>query len=278
MHRNNHFGVGFAPLVRLTGTNRISMIPQLFKVIVFLSFVIPSFSLFAQRDTTVIQVQGIARDERGFTKPDLLIVNQRTRLGNFGGADGKYNVTCNKSDTLVFGAMGYNSVKVCFADSVLAGPYTFDLRLYPITISIGAAEVIAPRDLEKIQSDIKKLGYNEDDFKVSGIDAAASPITFLYQSFSKRERSKRLAYEMFNDDRRRELLKELFVKYVDYEIIDLEEVEFDGFIDFIGVSDSFLKHTSQYDFIIFVKKRYADYKVYRRSKPLEESEFYYHED
>ena len=67
------------------------------------------------------------------------------------------------------------------------------------------------------------------DYRVSSIDAFQSPITFLYQQFSKVERSKRLVAELENNDKRRELLQELFVKYVDYDIIQLESEEFKDF-------------------------------------------------
>lgn len=106
------------------------------------------FWMQAQRDSTVITISGKAFDQFGLAKPDLLIVNQYTRLGTFGKPDGTYKVQAHKSDTLVLGAMGYSSIKVCFADSALKDEYELDIRLYPINIKIGTAEVIAPRDLD----------------------------------------------------------------------------------------------------------------------------------
>ena len=91
---------------------------------------------------------------------------------------------------------------------------------------------------------------------LSGINAVESPITFLYQSFSRRERSKREARELRNERNRRDLLKELFRKYVSGNIIHLNNDEFDDFIDFCTISDDFMKRTSQYDFIMYVKKKF----------------------
>ncbi len=51
-------------------------------------------------------------------------------------------------------------------------------------------------------------------------------------------------------------MKELFRKYVDNEIIQLDNNQFDKFIDFCGISDDFLKNSSQYDFIMYIKKRF----------------------
>jgi hypothetical protein len=144
---------------------------------------------------------------------------------------------------------------------------------------MAAVEIFAHRDLEQIQQDINKLGYNEKDYMLSGINAAQSPITFLYQQFSKKERSKRQVAIMENDDRKRELLKELFRLYVDYQIIELNNEEFDSFVDYLNVSDEFMINSSQYDFLIYVRDRFKDYKVQlRQKKQLQGSDFEYDKD
>ncbi len=56
-------------------------------------------------------------------------------------------------------------------------------------------------------------------------------------------------------------LKELFVKYIQYEIIDLEYEQFDNFIDFCNISDELLKKMSQYDFIMYIKERYRIFTI-----------------
>ncbi|HEY8403392.1 MAG TPA: hypothetical protein VIK71_02150, partial [Flavobacteriales bacterium] len=72
---------------------------------------------------------------------------------------------------------------------------------------------------------------------------------------------------------------ELFHHYVDYQIIDLTNEEFEEFIDFLNVSDEFLKNSSQYDFLIYVKERFKDYKVYKRQrKQMRDSDFDYDRD
>ncbi len=107
----------------------------------------------------------------------------------------------------------------------------------------------------------------------------SSPITFLYQQFSKKEQSKRLAAELWNEDRKRDLLKELFQHYVDYEIIILDNDQFDDFITYLNVSDEFMKNSTQYDFLIYVKDRFKDYKVQlRQKKILRDTDFDYDKD
>jgi hypothetical protein len=155
--------------------------------------------------------------------------------------------------------MGYQTIKISFADSVLKDEYHIKIPLQKLSITLKQVEVFAPRDLDKILSDIERLGYSKKDYVISGIDAVQSPITFLYQQFSRRERSIRRVAELQNEDRKRELLKELFQKYVDYNIINLNNEQFDAFIDFCNVSDEFLKYTSQYDFIMYIKYKFNQF-------------------
>lgn len=190
---------------------------------------------------------------------DLMIVNRRTRNGSFGNTDGTFAITALRNDTLLIGAGGYVTRTLLlseFADSDLGD---LQVTLRPWAIELKPVAVLPERTLKEIQADIAKLGFNEKDYRATGINAFESPITFLYQEFSRRERSKRQVAELRNEDRKRELLRELLQKYVEYDIINLSDDSFDDFIDFCAVPDEVIKGLSQYDFLIYVKKKYELY-------------------
>lgn len=248
-------------------------------------FLISTFLLFAQimwgqTDSVQvkIKVEGKIRQENDQSISTVIVVNQSTKKGVFGKSDGSFSLECLKTDTLSFTSLGYHSRTVCFKDSVMRENYNIVLYLEERIATLNVVEVFAPRDLEAIQKDIEKLGYNEDDYMLSGLNAMASPITFLYQQFSKVEKSKRLVKEMENEDQKRSLLKELFHHYIAYDIIDLSDEEFDAFIDYINVSDEFIKSSSQYDFLIFVRDKYKDYKKIQRQTNFKESDYNFEED
>lgn len=190
---------------------------------------------------------------------DLMVVNKRTRTGTFGNVDGSFTVRALRSDTLLIGSAGHQTQLVSMVDSAAKSAYTVTLRLQQNVIRLREFKVVPERDLADIQKDIRGLGYDEDDYIIGGVDALQSPITFLYQSFSKREASKRLVAELRNEDRKRALLKELLKRYVEYDIINLSDAAFDDFIDFCRVPDEVIKGLSQYDFLMYVKKKYELY-------------------
>lgn len=193
----------------------------------------------------------------------IMVVNKRTQQGFFSG-NGVFEVRLFSTDTLLIGSTGYQTTSICLMDSILKEELDISFYMAKLSYQAREVEVFGARDLDKIQEDIEKLGYNKKDYMLSDVDALNSPITFLYQQFSRKERAKRDLAELKNNDRRRSLLKELFSKYVATDIMNLETSEFDQFIDFCNVSDEFMKNSSQYDFIIYIKRKYAMYRMMQK--------------
>lgn len=228
------------------------------KLLLFVVLICAIASAFAQ--TERIKINGKVYDpDNPSVYYSLMIINKSTQQGILGEPDGTFTVYAQKKDTIIIGCMGYQTIKITFADSVYKEEYSIKIPLQKLSITLKPVEIFAPRDLDKILSDIERLGYSKKDYVISGIDAAQSPITFLYQQFSRRERSIRKVAELQNEDRKRELLKELFQKYVDYNIINLNNEQFDAFVDFCNVSEEFLKYTSQYDFIMYIKYKFNQF-------------------
>lgn len=190
---------------------------------------------------------------------DLMIVNRRTRTGTFAAVNGTFTTQALTTDTLLIGAGGYVTRTVPLNEFTSAELSDLRIVLKPWQIDLKPVAVLPERTLKQIQADIDKLGYNEKDYRTMGVDALQSPITFLYQSFSKRERSKREVAELRNADNMRALLKELLHMYVEYDIINLSNDSFDDFIDFCNVPEATLKGLSQYEFLVYVKKKYELY-------------------
>ncbi len=251
-----------------------------YRFLLLVFFVVLSVQLEAQiRDTTSISVQGELRDEMDQPIPNAIIINRTTKMGSFGKPNGTFEVKCQRGDTLAITSLGFQTRYVTYIDSIFSSEFKLKLYLDTRTYMMSEVEVFAPRDLEQIQADIQKLGYNEKDYMISGINAVQSPITFLYQQFSKKEQSKRKVAYLENEDRKRDLLKELFRLYVDYEIIALNDEQFDDFINYLNVSDEFLIQSSQYDFLVYVKDRFRDYKIYlRQNQLMKPADFDYDKD
>ena len=224
---------------------------------ILLLMLVAATALARAQDVTVHgQVQG-GDGERTFY--DLMSVSRRLRTGNFGNVDGSFTVSALRNDTLLIGAGGYVTRTVPLSEYTDAELAALKVTLRPWEIQLKPVAVLPERTLKEIQADIDKLGYDEKDYRTAGVNALQSPITFLYQEFSRRERSKRMVAELRNEDAKRALLRELLYKYVEYDIINLSNDSFDDFIDFCAVPDEVIKGLSQYDFLMYVKKKYELY-------------------
>ncbi len=224
------------------------------------------FSAFAFTDSLEITVNGVAYDS---VKPDrrlddLMIINSRTSQGSFGNADGSFRIKIQKTDTIIVASTGYEFIRICFVDSLYKQLYNIRVPITRLNVNLREVNIFSPRDLQSIYSDIKKLGYNKRDFELSGVDALNSPITFLYQEFSRLERLKRHNAERINNDKRKELLRQLLANYVAHDIINMDNNEFDDFIDFCNVPESYLKSASQYDFCIYIKRKFEVYAMMKK--------------
>lgn len=58
-------------------------------------------------------------------------------------------------------------------------------------------------------------------------------------------------------------MKELLALYVAYDIIELNEKDFDSFISFLNVNEYFLKTASEMELVLFVKDKYEHFQMLR---------------
>lgn len=234
--------------------------PRILKNLIFtvaVLFCIPMQSLVNAQEITV---KGKVHDNMGRPVSAPVIYNKRTWLGTFGNYDGTFSFKALKTDTLVFGAFGFQNQIRSFSDSVSKDVYEVNVWLKPLQVNVGVAEIIAPKDVMQIHRELRTLGYDEKDFRASGVDAFQSPITFLYEQFSRLEKSKRKAFELTYQEEKRDLLKALLARYVEFDIVSLSADQFDDFLDFCFIPDEMLKTMSQYDFAMYIKSRFRDYR------------------
>ena len=232
----------------------------------FIFYVVVHFSSLATPDSLNITISGKAYDSKNPERrlDDLMIINSRTSQGAFGQADGSFKTDILKTDTIIIASTGYEFLRFCFRDSTYKTQYNLIIPLTKLNVNLKEVNIFSPRDLQSIYTDIKKLGYNKKDFQLSGVDALSSPITFLYQEFNKLERLKRRNAERINNDKRKDLLRQLLANYVAYDIINLDDIEFDDFINFCNVPESYMKSATQYDFCIFIKRKFDVYAMLKK--------------
>jgi len=232
------------------------------KAIVFFFILNLTNSCIAQR----VFVFGKVYDTEFPTIPlqQVMVVNQQSQIGIFGNSDNTFQVQIDKNDTLIISALGYARKKVCLKDSSTLGEIHIRIYLYRLSYDLSEITVRRQRELRQISEDIKKLGYNKRDHKLTDVDAWESPITALYQAFSKKEQSKRALAQIINNDNRRAVIKDLLYLYNLTELIRMQESEYNDFIDYLNLNDQQMQAMSDYALAIFIRDRYLIYMNHKR--------------
>ena len=212
-------------------------------------------------DTTKIKVKGSIVESKSGTALFSTYVIRQDIGGVFADYNGEFEISLNKSDTIIISCLGYAGQKFCFVDSV-GEEFQLDVKLKERAAQLAEHTVFPKRKLSKIHDDLEDV--KQEDLKMPKLmDYAASPISALYNRFSKIQQSKRLVAELEYNDKKEALLYELFRVYVDADIINLSEDEFEKFIAFCNVSDYFLRSASEYQLIAYFQNRYREYLKYR---------------
>lgn len=189
---------------------------------------------------------------------NLMVVNRSNGIGVFGQPNGSFSVYVSNGDSISISIKEYTTVNIVIkADSNCQVRKQFIIERKPQEIQ---EVIIKPlKTLEQIKEERENLALRETR-QVTGLEVLRSPITALYQAFSKREKNKRwIAEQEFKDDQRK-IVRELLHLYVAYDIIELSEEDFDAFIYFLNVNDSFLKTASEMELITFIQDKFDHFK------------------
>jgi hypothetical protein len=217
-----------------------------------------SLSVFSQPCDKVLFTGKVVDTLRPQNFYNLMIVNRRTGQGVFGQPNGSFSVYVSNGDSLSISVREYPLVKlVVKADSNCQFLKTIFIEPKPQEVR---EVVVRPlKTLEQIKEEREGLAMRETRM-VTGIEMLQSPISALYQAFSKKEQNKRwIAEQNYKDDQRR-VVKELLRTYIAYDIIELDEEEFDNFIAFLNVNEDFLKTATEMELITFIKDKYEHFR------------------
>lgn len=240
------------------------------RFIYIIAGLIISKTVFSQECEKVLFTGKVVDTLRPQSFYNLMIVNKSSGQGVFGQPNGKFSVYANEGDSIALSVKGYPiQLIVVKADENCQSNNTIYIEgkvqeLDPV--------VVRPiKSLQEIKEERAALALRETR-QVTGVEVLQSPITALYQAFSKKERTKRwIAEQEYKDDQRR-VLKELLRTYVAYDIVELTDEELDEFIYFLNMDDNFLKTSTEMELITFIKDKFEHYS-YLKSNPKQSTYF-----
>jgi hypothetical protein len=238
---------------------------RLTRPVVLLLFVFCSLTSFSQGNKVKIKLSIFD----GYSKKALAGVNiidpkiSETFATN---SSGYTEHDIYQHDTLFIFFPGYKTIQVSVSDSAAKNEYALFIFLTPFAIGLHDVVVKAPKTLEQIEEERKKLGITPKELERPEIQPFSSPISALYEVFSARAKEREKLKGQIKEDDRQKVFKELLNYYNEKKLIDLPEKNYDDFIKFCNLPLDYLKNHSDYE---IMKTITTNYKKYIRLSGLE---------
>lgn len=196
---------------------------------------------------------------------NLMVINRTTGRGAFGQPDGTFSVYASNGDSISLSITGYPAVHTrVVADSNCQFKQSFIIEGNPQEFD---DVIVRPlKSLQEIREERQALALRETR-TVTGIEMLQSPITALYQAFSKKERTKRWIAEQEHKDDQLNVVRDLIRTYAAYDVIELNDEEFEEFIYFLNMDEQFLKTASEMELITFIQDKFQHYTMIKKSNP-----------
>lgn len=231
-------------------------------LVFFLFFICTSFfSIDIKAQDTLVLIKGKVTQEVNTGFADMLIVNMSKGKGVYGNLDGTFEITAGKNDVLKVSCRGYKTVTISVKDSVYKPEYFILIKLSLLEIIQEEAVIIRPtpsiEELKKSQSEIGTYQYKP--LVGTPLEMFFSPITALYQLFSKKEAEKQ-KYAMFMSQKQ---LDDYILGVTRYlmksGLLDLTEEELPRFIARCPINEDFAKQASLYEVSTVINACYKEY-------------------
>ena len=214
------------------------------------------------------------------------IYNASNSSYQFTDKEGSFEIACNAGDTLIISKSIYRQLIVVMDQNLVSRKHE-DFFLYYKAILLKEFNVIAlnpsyegfKRDLSKIEipeiyktikgTEISDMDKANAEYKNSGPNllkyagAAAHPISALYSAFSKKEKIKRLYYEMMQYEDQIDQVPLKYNKEIVRDETNLPEEEIMDFMMFCHFSYYDLIRWTPMQIIQRIHEKHSDYLYYK---------------
>lgn len=217
-----------------------------------------------QAQSQRIKVSGKVSDlNTGKPLQYAFVVIHRTQNGIFCDSGGRFSLEARPNDTLLISQTGYLIEKIFLSNYPDKDSVHLNLALAMKPVQLKTFTIKAPKTFEQILADLETEERKKAGKSIPLADAINSPITYLYQQFSRQEQSRQKIAALRSEEAKKALFRELFTRYMLAHIIDLDENEMDEFILWSQIGEAYQRFETEYDLVVFVKEKF---RLYRREQ------------
>ncbi|MBO0939903.1 hypothetical protein J2I47_25380 [Fibrella sp. HMF5335] len=227
--------------------------------VIFFLFVAGSLSALAQVPRFIIGNVFDQETKKGVN--NATVINPRTQAMGRTNALGAFYLDVKPGDSVIVISPSHGRVGLKW-DGVTKEPQLLMKRqLSDDVVNLPVLTVRAKRDAEIRKELAQILSEPEARKGLSGeeiFSLAQSPVTLLYELFSKQARAHRKAV-MISQQHRKRMLANYRVELITQRATDLQGETVESFRDYCNFNDDFVLQATEYDLTFAVLQRYKQY-------------------
>ncbi|PLX01197.1 MAG: hypothetical protein C0594_13920 [Marinilabiliales bacterium] len=206
------------------------------------------------------------------------IILESTGRGTATDENGRFNIMINPSDTLKFSGVGYVTRYICFEDSSLHEGHFYPVILEPSIEMLDEVDIFPFRTYAQFKSAVIQAEL-PDEFVMPELDLehiigeavahnrienptmfSASPISYLYNRFSKEGKEKREYARLLAADHLKEKIEKRYNKEIVMALTGIDDNQvLEEFMEFCQFPTDFILNVSEYDLLLAINECYKSF-------------------
>lgn len=245
----------------------------------------PALSQFVRIADRVIVAGYVFEESTGEPLPYVNVYVKKSRSGTITDTLGYFLLNATINDTIIFSSLGYDRKYVILTDSATDKKEPLIVFMDTKVYEIRSVEVISLRKYKQLEYEITNMRLPDDEFTyaannfpfrspdidyytrgstpMQGIGMVFSPITALYDMFSKEGKEKQKLAELQGKDYLNSLIEEKISAALVMKITGLNQSETNAFLEWCNFSPEFVMKLTEYDLVSVIVYKYKLYENLR---------------
>ncbi len=260
------------------------------KKILFLFFILVSFSLFSQNKiVTKYKMKGKIIDVKTrFPLKSAHILNMNSVIGTITNRFGEFAITAKKNDTLHISYIGYESIKLIVTNDILNND-KLEIAINPKIVDIEEVKVKSHQLVGVLAIDAKnvpaatpkrihingiaqtfEVGKPKTRNYESPLAAVFNPLDFWYQKLGKKPKELKKLKKLRQDDQLRDIMEQNFNREILLDYLKMSRDELNNLLKDCNHSKRFIKKASDLQIVNAILNCYERQKTHKKGKVKKE--------
>ena len=238
------------------------------------------FTLSKAQDQIQVFSAVVENESTGFPMESVHVLNLTQIIGTTTDKNGRFEIKVSANDTLYFSYLGFKPLKIAVTNDLMKfGNAKFELtelalaleeiilRPYQLTgiLDIDAKNIPINTAKRYSVSGLPNIGYeagNRNPYSITKtFKAILSPVDFLHNLFSQKEKQLRKLKKMREDDEIKTLLSSKFNREILTQLLYISKVEIYEILRGCNFSDTFIKDSNDLQILEAISECYDEYRV-----------------